>query len=129
MATTSNSNLRYTEKVINIPFRHPLALDNEVVIKGPNDLTEPTGIEGTLVIPTPHSTHQLPKSISKSSSFGIPYVRPQRRVVIIAHGQNGHRNYVYQKLLSALGLKTACTLFRFDFETAETLKMLTPSMV
>lgn len=116
MATKSDSNLQFTEKVINIPFRHPLALDNEVVIKGPNDLTEPTGIEGTLVIPTPHSTHQLPKSRSKSSSSGTPYVRPQRRVVIIAHGQNGHRNYVYQKLLSqSLASKNGLYAFRFDF--------------
>lgn len=86
----------FTEKDIKIPFRHPLAVENEI---DPSLL----GIQGTLVVP------------SKTCSENILKHR-QNRVVVLCHGQGGHRNYIYQKLLSQkLAIKHGLYVFRFDF--------------
>lgn len=107
-ASSSSSSSSFTEKVINIPFRHPLAFDNEVNVQGPNDVLPPTGIEGTLVIPAQYTSRQLADDPT--------LVRPQPRVVVIAHGQSGHRNYIYQKVLAHnLAAKNGLYTFRFDF--------------
>lgn len=108
MASNKDSHPNFTEQVINIPFRQPLAMDNEVSVKSLSDMVDPTGIEGTLVIPKQYTARQL--------SQDPTLVRPQRRVVIVAHGQSGHRNYIYQKLLShSLATKNGLHVFRFDF--------------
>lgn len=111
MASANSSNSTapsFTEKVVNIPFRHPLAMDNEHDEQAPHDRFAPTGIEGTLVIPQQYSAQALNKDPTA--------VRPQRRVVVLAHGQSGHRNYVYQKLLAhALAVENGLYTFRFDF--------------
>ncbi|VVT51044.1 uncharacterized protein SAPINGB_P002965 [Magnusiomyces paraingens] len=105
---TKSDTPSYTEKIINIPFRHIYAMDNEHEAPSLGDNLPAAGIEGTLVIPAQHTLHTL--------NTDFTAVKPQRRVVVLAHGQSGHRNYVYQKLLArALAERNGLYTFRFDF--------------
>lgn len=91
----------YTEKDVNIPVRHPLAFQNEMSPDLP-------GLAATLVEPSETSI--------ESVTAGTLTVNRQNRIVVLCHGQDGHRNYVYQKVL-AQELAQAHGLFviRFDF--------------
>lgn len=108
MSGSTKETPKFTEEVIDIPYIQPLAMENEYCIKGPTDKFEPTGIQGTLVIPNQPTAKQLNENPN--------LIKRQQRVVVIAHGQNGHRNYVYQKVLAhTLAVEHGLYTFRFDF--------------
>lgn len=89
----------FEEEDIRILFKHPLDIENKVDITG-------TGIIGTLVTPSKYCTQNNLK-------------HRQNRVVVLCHGQRGHRNYVYQKVLAhRLATEHGLHVFRFDFRNS-----------
>lgn len=89
----------FKEEDVRIPFKHPLAIENKVDVQG-------IGIIGTLVTPSERCTKDNLK-------------HRQNRVVVLCHGQRGHRNYVYQKVLAhRLATEHGLHVFRFDFRSS-----------
>lgn len=85
----------FLEQDISIPFRHPFAMENEV--------DGGLGIRGTLVVPGEQDSSE-------------PNKRCQNRVVVLCHGQGGHRNYIYHRVLAhRLAEDHGLYSFRFDF--------------
>ncbi|CAH2351560.1 hypothetical protein CLIB1423_04S00782 [[Candida] railenensis] len=67
----------------------------------------PTGVKGTLTIPP---------SVEDDDALGKGYAPATLKCALILHGQSGHRNYCYQRLL-AHGLATELGIYslRIDF--------------
>lgn len=87
-----------TEEEITIPFRHPFAVENEY--------DDDIGIKATMCVPSALDTQDNTR-------------RSQRRVVVLIHGQGGHRNYVYQKKLShSLVTTHGLWVFKYDARNA-----------
>lgn len=84
----------FTEENIRVPFRHPLAVQNEVD-DGP-------GIQGTMCVPSALDTENKTR-------------RRQNRVVVMVHGHGGHRDYIYQKSMAhRLATEHGLWVFRYD---------------
>lgn len=85
----------FTEQDVRIPFRHPLAVANEI--------DSGFGIVGTMVEPSLTDTEDVTQ-------------KRQNRVVVLLHGYAGHRDYIYQKMLAhRLATAHGLFVFRFDF--------------